>query len=118
MRYGGDQGAYGAQRGYGADRYGSNEAGPSVSAPGGYGGLGRSPSQETMSTQAGKDALFGGARERYEQRQAETSLPPEEDPARGYGASGSGVPDMGYGTYQDRQLTVDQHTGPETYLRC
>lgn len=63
-----------------------------------------------MGTQAGRDALFGGAKERYEQKHAQAQqggLPPDEDPARGYGSGGAtGVPDLGYGTYQERVLTV------------
>jgi len=110
------------QRGYGGgDAYGTN-GGPSTSQrPGGYGGLGRSNSQDTMATDAGREALFGGAKERLQQRQAQdtiqTSLPPEEDPNRGYGGGGGygsssggyGSSNGGYGEYNpDRQLTAEE----------
>jgi len=104
------------QRGYGGgDAYGTN-GGPSTSQrPGGYGGLGRSNSQDTMATDAGREALFGGAKERIQQRQAQdmvqTGLPPEEDPNRGYGGGGGhgSSSSGGYGQYgADRQLTAEE----------
>jgi len=105
------------QRGYGGgNAYGTN-GGPSTSQrPGGYGGLGRSNSQDTMATDAGREALFGGAKERLQQRQAQdmvqTGLPPEEDPNRGYGGGGGGYGSSsggGYGQYgADRQLTAEE----------
>lgn len=98
-------GEFGAPRGYGGDRFGDSGSKASSIATGGYGGLGRTNSQETMGTEAGRDALFGGAKERYQQRQQQGTLPPEEDPNRGFGGSSGGF-NEGYGNHQDRQLTV------------
>jgi hypothetical protein len=55
--YGAQGGSYGAQSGYGNDRYG----GGAPQRPGGYGGLGRTASNDTMSTEAGRNELFGNA---------------------------------------------------------
>ncbi|KAI7490328.1 hypothetical protein KC351_g710 [Hortaea werneckii] len=54
--------------GYGSNPYGgaASSAQPSRGA-GGYGGLGRSNSQETMGTDAGRSALFGDAAQRAQQ---------------------------------------------------
>lgn len=102
---------YGNQSGYGSDKYGTSSANSAASItssrPGGYGGMGRSGSQDTLDTQSGRDALFGGAKERLAKQEQSTGLPPEEDPARGYGG-GAEAMDMGYGTYQDRQLTAEE----------
>lgn len=102
---------YGNQSGYGGDKFGTstaNDAHSIVSSrPGGYGGMGLSGSQETLDTQSGRDALFGGAKERLAKQEQSAGLPPEEDPARGYDG-GAGAMDMGYGTYQDRQLTAEE----------
>lgn len=114
---------YGGQAGYGSNLYGEQSAGSGTasiasSKPGGYGGMGRSYSQETLETDAGRDALFGGAKQRVEQKQAQNpGLPPEEDPAKGGGANGNGWSDTGYGAYQERELTVGQ--GEHTLrLKC
>lgn len=100
---------------YGADRYsnagsayGSSQAAGSSRGAGGYGGLGRVSSNDTLSTQAGKDALFGDARKRAEQKEQGNGFPgdnkqPEED----YYATG--VPsEPSYGAYQDRNLTAEE----------
>ncbi|KAF2723253.1 hypothetical protein K431DRAFT_344820 [Polychaeton citri CBS 116435] len=98
--------------GYGNDPYGS---GQSRYGPGGYGGLGRSNSQDTMATDAGRNALFGDAAKRAAQQP-----PPESQPAPGsagdqtYGGSGTGGYDStempgGYGGYgSERQLTAEE----------
>lgn len=110
--YGGSNGArynnqsnYSHQTGYGANNpYGES---PSSQRPGGYGGLGRTPSQDTMATEAGRDALFGDARERAE-KQAQ-QLPSEngqEDGGYGIENGHRGAGSGGYGGYGDRQLTV------------
>ncbi|KAI7239693.1 plasma membrane snare protein-like protein [Hortaea werneckii] len=60
--------SYGQAGGYGSNPYGSggSSAQPSRGA-GGYGGLGRSNSQETMGTDAGRSALLGDAAQRAQQ---------------------------------------------------
>ena len=96
---------YGSGAGYGSNRYESAPApAPSRYGPGGYGGLGRRNSNETTTTEDNRDALFGGAKERYAQK---ASLPPNNGrPGGGYGessASGSGQ-----GSYGGRQLTAEE----------
>lgn len=91
---------YGASSGYGASKY-SNSGGASGARSGGYGGLGRSDSNDTDSN---RDALFSGARERYDQQ--------PHNPGGAYGASGasgaSGA-DSKYGGYgQERELTEEE----------
>ena len=119
--YGADK--YGAQGGYGADRYGSNggagggggPAPPSKYGAGGYGGLGRAPS--TADTDDGRDALFGGARDRVQKK--------TEQGPRGGGGYGEQPPppayeggdefntgrdpnEPQYEAYGDRQLTAEE----------
>ena len=120
--YGADR--YGAQGGYGADRYGSgagastSDAAPSRYGPGGYGGLGRTNSVDTTTTEGNRNALFGGARERLQQKQvgaggvgdADSHPPPygadygQSGPPGQYGNGES----QGYGAYEDRQLTAEE----------
>lgn len=59
-RYQNNGNSYGQAGGYGSDPYGTGSSGSRHGA-GGYGGLGRSNSNETMSTDAGRNALFGDA---------------------------------------------------------
>jgi hypothetical protein len=66
------------------------------------GGLGRTNSNETMETDAGRQALFGDAKERAEQRQ-QASAPPYE-----YNAGQDGGEGGSYGAYGDRQLTAEE----------
>lgn len=103
---------YGSGGGYGANRYDGASASVPARGPGGYGGLGRSNSTDTTTTEDNRNALFGGAKDRYQQKAAE---PPKYDQqgAGGYGgdsgaSTGEGVPG-GYGTYgEDRQLTAEE----------
>lgn len=114
--YGADR--YGAQSGYGGDRYGSggpqSEAGGSRYGPGGYGGLGRTTSHATDATDDNRDALFGGARERVQQRTQQQmgygAPPPYEEPQSGEGQPGGygGSSGPSYGAYGDRQLTAEE----------
>lgn len=102
-----NQGSYGTQGGYGANAYGE----PSTSQrPGGYGGFGRSTSQDTMATEAGRNALLGDARERAERQTAQQQqLPPEngqEGGGSGVDSGHRGAESGGYGGYGDTQLTV------------
>lgn len=108
---GGGYGAekYGSGGGYGASRYDTPaaETGSRYGA-GGYGGLGRRNSNETTTTEDNREALFGGAKERYDQK---ASLPPSNGrPGGGY-AAGSGTSESGggYGAYgEERQLTAEE----------
>ena len=114
--YGADQ--YGAQSGYGGDRYGSggpqSEAGGSRYGPGGYGGLGRTASHATDATDDNRDALFGGARERVQQKTQQQmgygAPPPYEEGGSGEGQPGGFGASSGpsYGAYGDRQLTAEE----------
>jgi len=111
-RYGGG-GSYGQQGGYGNNAYGNEPQQPSQSryGPSGYGGLGRSNSQETTTTDAGRAALFGDAPQRQQQvAQAEQSNP-EEGPSSfgGYGGTATANTSSfgGYGE-PDRELTAEE----------
>ncbi|KAI0842836.1 hypothetical protein F5Y06DRAFT_256223 [Hypoxylon sp. FL0890] len=95
---------YGASAGYGASKYSnSNGYGAASSVrPGGYGGLGQTNSNDT---DVNRDALFSGARERYDQQ--------GNDGRNGaYGASGASGADSGsskYGGYgEQRELTEEE----------
>lgn len=109
---------YGAQSGYGADRYGQGSGdaplskGGSKYGPGGYGGLGRAESQDTAATDDNRDALFGGARERFERTPQHTGgAPPPYGADYGQGPrSGAygGESNQGYEAYGDRQLTAEE----------
>ncbi|KAL8666361.1 MAG: hypothetical protein Q9168_007510 [Polycauliona sp. 1 TL-2023] len=112
--YGADK--YGASTGYGGDKYGTGEAAPppngggSRYGPGGYGGMG-APSAPDED----RDALFGGARERLQQRtQRPGGAPPPYGADYGqkdsttpgeYGATPGGSSHEAYG---DRQLTAEE----------
>lgn len=103
----GPQGYGGGDR-YGADRSGSSSrlAAPSNS----YGGLGRSKSSDTMATDAGRDQLFGGAKQRFDERKP-SDMPPEQDPAQGGVSnqySNDASSNQGYGGYQERELTAEE----------
>lgn len=106
-RNGGGYGSekYGIHGGYGADKYsgtGDSQSGAGGLRPGGYGGMGRTPS---YATEDGRDALFGGAKERVEGRATQQmgygQPPPYED---------GQPPDSGpsYEAYGDRQLTAEE----------
>lgn len=118
--YGADK--YGAQGGYGADRYGSGGGGggggggplPTKYGAGGYGNLGRTPS--TANTDDGRDALFGGARDRvqkqtnqqmgYGQQQQQPPPPPYEEGDEFNTGRDPNEPQ--YEAYGDRQLTAEE----------
>jgi hypothetical protein len=110
--YGADK--YGSGGGYGSNRYDSgppsyaSDTGSRYGA-GGYGGLGRHNSDETTNTEDNRDALFGGAKQKYQQQQQQQGgLPPSNgQPGGGYGADSG--PSGGYGAYgADRQLTAEE----------
>lgn len=109
--YGGGGSGYGAekfgnQNGYGGGSSGGNpyasiQQPSGTSRQGGYGGLG---SSSIYDNDTNRDELFGGARERMEQKQQDpTNGPPgyQYDPANDAG-------DRSYGAYGDRQLTAEE----------
>ena len=109
---------YGNRGGYGGDKYGHGDAGaPSSSryGPSGYGGLGRTNSNDTTTTDDNRDALFGGARDRHQQRGNGPAPGGRSGAAYGQqdrygGSSGAyGAEDSGYGAYgEERQLTAEE----------
>ncbi|KAL8704780.1 MAG: hypothetical protein Q9201_002090 [Fulgogasparrea decipioides] len=113
--YGADK--YGVSTGYGTDRYGTGAARSQSNGdgsrygPGGYGGLG-----DPSAPDEDRDALFGGARERQQQRmQRPGGAPPpygadygqhDSTAPGGYGAGGGSS--GSYEAYGDRQLTAEE----------
>lgn len=110
-RSGPPQGGYGAdkfgnQNGYGAagsggNPYGSIQQPSGTSRQGGYGGLGPSNLYDNDSN---RDELFGGVRERMQQKQqnqADAAPDYQYNPANEAG-------DRSYGAYGDRQLTAEE----------
>jgi protein transport protein SEC9 len=110
---------YGNQ-GYGADRFKSSPStqdGPGVGGsrygPGGYGGLGN---VDPNAADENRDALFGGARDRLQERQQQGGPPPPYSSSGGHGQSGAYDQGNGYGdntpassdVYQERQLTAEE----------
>lgn len=102
---------YGNPDGYGQGKFGGNTyvAGmPAAAGLGygsdGYGGLGRSNSIETTSTDVNRNELFGDASQRMQQRGVNAYRDPP--PYAAYGADpGEGSSSMAYG---DRQLTAEE----------
>ncbi|TDZ73144.1 Protein transport protein sec9 [Colletotrichum trifolii] len=114
--YGNDK--YGASGGYGANRYdnqnayGAKQQAAGARGPGGYGGLGRTDSNDT---DVQRDELFGGAGDRLQQRQQQQQQQPGgyggSGAAGGYGESGAGD---GYGGYgESRELTAEEQEAEE-----
>ncbi|KAL3424787.1 plasma membrane snare protein [Phlyctema vagabunda] len=117
--YGGQLEGAAASGGYGADRYGSgggyganryDGAAPtgagSKYGPSGYGGLGRTNSVDTTTTEDNREALFGGAKDRYAQK---SSQPPGQQSGASYGADSGTSQGGGYGAYgEERQLTAEE----------
>lgn len=113
--YGADK--YGSGGGYGSNRYDNASRGPpsytseagSRYGAGGYGGLGRIDGSDTTATEDNRDALFGGAKEKYQQR---SQLPPSNgQPGGGYSAESGGYGGDSYGA--DRQLTAEEEEEEE-----
>lgn len=103
--YSAQGGSFGAQSGFGNDRYGG--AAP-AQRPGGYGGLGRTPSHDTVDTNAGREQLFGNAPKRLQ-----AQSPPSQEQSNGYNAGGTsgaygGQAPGGYGSYDNRELTQEE----------
>ena len=105
---------FGNQSAYGADKFGNSQSGNNPYAgvsqtggtskygPGGYGGLGRTNSNETLSTEVARDALFGDAKQRVQQSQQNGAPSFRDTPSEGADPGGS------YGAYGDRQLTTEE----------
>ncbi|KAH0291101.1 hypothetical protein M436DRAFT_56255 [Aureobasidium namibiae CBS 147.97] len=114
-RYGGS-GNYAQQSGYGSNPYGSSEQ-PQASryGAGGYGGLGRRASQDTVSTDVGRAALFGDAPQRQLQQQLQANDAAQEPSSdNSYANSNNNMPG-GYGGSSselygqpDRYLTAEE----------
>ncbi|KAF7713674.1 Target SNARE coiled-coil domain-containing protein [Penicillium ucsense] len=108
--------AYGNQGGYGGDRYGNggngNGAGASRYGTGGYGGLGNADPNDPGKTDAARNELFGGARDRTQS--GPNGAPPPYSPGQGGEAGGQGgnygggSNEYSMATYQDRQLTAEE----------
>ncbi|KAL6248983.1 Protein transport protein S9 plasma membrane t-SNARE [Rhinocladiella similis] len=102
--YGPDK--FGNQNGYGGAASGGNpyasvQQPSGTSRQGGYGGLGPSTIYDNDSN---RDELFGGARERVQQKQQnQPSGPPDYE----YTSNNDGG-DRSYGAYGDRQLTAEE----------
>lgn len=102
---------YGNQAGYGSDRYGSggsDAASGSRYGPGGYGGLGGDPNVPD----ADREALFGGARERIQERQ-QNGPPPPYSASGASGGYGDGDVPTTTSTYQERNLTAEEEEEEE-----
>ncbi|KAI9845796.1 MAG: Protein transport protein S9 plasma membrane t-SNARE [Sclerophora amabilis] len=119
-KYGGSSGNYNNRGGYGEDRFGRGGgagAAPSGSryGAGGYGGLGRSNSYDTTTTEDNRNALFDGAKDRYEQKSQGPPGQPGGGSEGAYGqAGGYDNADSGYGAYgEDRQLTAEEEEAEE-----
>ncbi|KAK4498718.1 hypothetical protein PRZ48_009228 [Zasmidium cellare] len=107
-RYQNTGNSYGQTGGYGSDPYGTGSSSQSRYGAGGYGGLGRTNSNETMNTEAGRNALFGDAANR-----AATRPPPEEQQGGDASYSNTGGYDSaempgGYGAGPPRELTAEE----------
>ncbi|KAK0298689.1 Protein transport protein S9 plasma membrane t-SNARE [Friedmanniomyces endolithicus] len=106
-----DQGSYGQTNGYGSDPYGAG-SGPSQPRAGGYGGLGRSNSRDTMATDVGRQALFGDAPQRAQQtQQAGVPAAQEQSGDASYGNAGgygSSQTPGAYGYGEERELTAEE----------
>ncbi|KAI1190071.1 hypothetical protein F5B17DRAFT_388578 [Nemania serpens] len=109
----------GAPSGYGNNRYGASGgyannnkyAGSSYSGTsrqGGYGGLGRT---DSASTDANRDALFSGARDRYQQQAAATDSSESQSSNSGSGTATGGNRNNSYGSRQE--LTEEEREAEE-----
>lgn len=113
-RYPAQESSYGQTGGYGSDPYGTGASQPSRYGPSGYGGLGRSNSQDTMSTDAGRNALFGDAPSRVQQSRSpaqDGGMPPPQGGDSSYSNTGgfdSTEMPGGYGAGPPRELTAEE----------
>lgn len=98
----GNQNGYGRGAPPGGNPYASVQQTSGTSQSGGYGGLGASNLYDNDSN---RDELFGGARERLEQKK-ETQ--PGGPPGYEYESNNNEAGDRSYGAYGDRQLTAEE----------
>ncbi|KAJ9615673.1 Protein transport protein S9 plasma membrane t-SNARE [Cladophialophora chaetospira] len=99
----GNQNGYGGGGPPGGNPYASVQQTSGTSRQGGYGGLG---SSNLYDNDSNRDELFGGARERLQQKpQTQPGAPPdyESSTTNNYGAA-----DTSFGAYGDRQLTAEE----------
>ncbi|KAK4550283.1 hypothetical protein LTR36_003250 [Oleoguttula mirabilis] len=104
------QGGSAQAGGYGGDAYGNGQSRYGAS---GYGGLGRSNSQDTVSTDVARGTLFGDAPQRaqQQQQQQQQTFAPEQPSDPSYSNSGgydSAEMPGGYGAGPDRELTAEE----------
>lgn len=114
------QGSYGQSNGYGSSNPYGNENGQSQPqsryGPSGYGGLGRSNSQDTMATDVGRQALFGDAPKRAQNTQQEEAAAAEQQLDGSYANAGghnSGQTPGSYGYDAGRELTAEEMENEE-----
>lgn len=111
-----NNGSYGQTGGYGSDPYGSNPYGGGQPryGPSGYGGLGRSNSRDTMTTDAGRDALFGDAAKRVQEQRAATTEQQNGDSSYSNtdNQASAGAPGS-YGYGADHELTAEEQEEQE-----
>jgi hypothetical protein len=99
----GNQNGYGGGGPPGGNPYASVQQTSGTSRQGGYGGLGTANLYDNDSN---RDALFGGAKERLEQKQQNN---PGGPPDYEYGSNNQpDASDRSYGAYGDRQLTAEE----------
>lgn len=91
---------YGGPKPQGSNPYANMSSVPGTSRTGGYGGLGNT--QDDFGRDENRDALFGGAQDRIQQKQQ--SGPPGYQ----YNGAGGSNDDHSYGAYGDRQLTAEE----------
>lgn len=104
---------YGNQGGYGSDRFGGGgAASPSAGAgsasrygTGGYGGLGSVDPNDPRAADADRNELFGGAKDRTQQRPQNGPPPAYSEGQPGYGG---GSNEYSMSTFQERQLTAEE----------
>ncbi|MCJ1411608.1 Protein transport protein S9 plasma membrane t-SNARE [Ptychographa xylographoides] len=108
-------GGYGAQGGYGTDRYGNAAATQSQNTAsrygaGGYGGMGGAGAYDDDADDM-RDTLFGGAKDRLKQKGPQSGSSGQQPPPyeEGSAMGGSSVgQSQGYQPYQERQLTAEE----------
>jgi protein transport protein SEC9 len=101
-----NSGSYGQTAGYGSDPYGTQPQQSRYGA-GGYGGLGRTNSNDTMSTDAGRNALFGDAAQRAAQQPPPQQYGGDNSYSNSGGYGASSLPG-GYGAEPERELTAEE----------
>ncbi|KAI1203917.1 hypothetical protein F5X97DRAFT_282418 [Nemania serpens] len=99
---------YGASGGYANNNKYAASSYSNAPRPGGYGGLGRT---DSASTDANRDALFSGARDRQQQQAAATDNSESRSGSYGSGTATSGNRDNSYGSRPE--LTEEEREAEE-----